>query len=175
MLNRIHDGHLGITKCRERAQSTVWWPGINEDIKRRDSACQHCEERQPSQRREPLTPTQLPDRPFQKVAADICDFKGQQYLILIDYYSRYLEISHLPRITAEVVVGRMKNIFAHMAYQKQSSQITDVSLRLQSSRTLQKPGSVATQQAVRIFHSQTEKRNEQCKRPRRFSRNKIRS
>lgn len=62
---------------------------------------------------EPLTPTQLPDRPFQKVAADICDFKGQQYLILIDYYSRYLEIAHLPRITAEVVVGRMKNIFAH--------------------------------------------------------------
>ncbi|KAK7109817.1 hypothetical protein V1264_013798 [Littorina saxatilis] len=113
MLNRIHEGHLGITKCRERAKSTVWWPGINENIKQRVSACQHCEEKRPSQRSEPLMTTELPDRPFQMVAADLCDFKGQSYLVLIDYYSRYLEIAHLPRETSEVVIGRMKNIFAH--------------------------------------------------------------
>lgn len=76
-------------------------------------SCQFCEERQPTQTKEPLLPTPLPNRPFQQVAADLCDYKGEQYLVLVDYYSRYLEISHLPRATADIMIKKLKNIFAH--------------------------------------------------------------
>jgi transposase InsO family protein len=47
------------------------------------------------------------------VAADICEHKGSHYLVLIDYFSRYLEIAHLPKLTSACVIGKMKNIFAH--------------------------------------------------------------
>ncbi|KAK7093228.1 hypothetical protein V1264_007018 [Littorina saxatilis] len=113
ILDRIHDGHQGINKCRERANQSVWWPRISKDIQDRVAACRHCLEKRPSQPSEPLLPTELPDRPFQKIGVDLLEFQGKHYLVMKDYYSRYIDIAYLSSTTAYAVICKMKNSFAH--------------------------------------------------------------
>jgi hypothetical protein len=54
---RLHEGHQGKVKCRERAHAAVWWPGIGRDIDALVEACSHCMEHKPANRNEPLLPS----------------------------------------------------------------------------------------------------------------------
>ena len=57
ILEKIHEGHLGITKCKERARESVWWPQINQEIKDRLARCQHCIEKKATQRKKTIINT----------------------------------------------------------------------------------------------------------------------
>ena len=57
--------------------------------------------------------TPLPDRPWQIVATDLFQMKGMDYLIVIDYYSRYVEVSAMTKTTkSSEVIRALKSIFA---------------------------------------------------------------
>jgi len=74
LLDHIHDGHQVLTKCRDRASTSVWWPGISSHIKQRVLACQSCQEQRRAQSREPLTSTPLPNRPWKRIGlVDLCE------------------------------------------------------------------------------------------------------
>ncbi|UYV80387.1 K02A2.6-like [Cordylochernes scorpioides] len=111
ILEKLHQGHFGINKCRSRAKESVWWLGISQEIERMVSSCTKClKERKP--KHEPLMPSEFPIRPWQKVGMDLFYLNGRWYLIVCDYYSRYPEISLLQNLTAQEVIGRLKSIFA---------------------------------------------------------------
>ena len=42
MLNHIHEGHLGLNKCKLIAKDTVYWPGLNEQLEKLDLNCELC-------------------------------------------------------------------------------------------------------------------------------------
>jgi transposase InsO family protein len=112
MLEKIHAGHQGITKCRERAKQSVWWPGLSKTLEETVKTCILCAKTS-SQRAEPMIPSILPDRPWQKVGTDLFHHKKNTFVLVVDYYSRYIEIAKLQGITTStVIIERLKSIFA---------------------------------------------------------------
>ena len=61
---------------------------------------------------EPLIPSDLPDRLWQKVAADLFELKGQPYLLVTNYFSPYVEVAKLSHTTLPDVVVHLKFMFA---------------------------------------------------------------
>lgn len=94
ILGKIHAGHQGITKCRERARQSVWWPRMSKELENLVNNCTECC-RDQRQRHQPLIPSPLPELPWQKVATDLFEWKQHTYLLIVDYYSRYIEIARL--------------------------------------------------------------------------------
>jgi len=59
-----------------------------------------------------MIPSKLPERPWQKVATDLFDWKGQEFVLVVDYFSRYCEIGVLRKSTSQEVISHLKAILA---------------------------------------------------------------
>ena len=111
VLREIHEGHQGETKCIRRACEVVWWPGMSRDIRDLVKECIKCEEfrRKP---KEPLITTPLPEKPWWRIAVDLFEKDGENYLVTVDYYSRYISVHELKDSTeAKVIVAELEKLF----------------------------------------------------------------
>lgn len=111
ILGRIHDGHLGIVKCRARARESCWWPGISMDIAEVVNRCHVCV-KQRIERKEPLMPTDFPTRPWQHLAMNLFKLKGKWFMVVVDFYSRYPEVGTLKNLSTKEVIYFLKQIFS---------------------------------------------------------------
>uniref|UniRef100_A0A8C6KCM5 Gypsy retrotransposon integrase-like protein 1 n=1 Tax=Nothobranchius furzeri TaxID=105023 RepID=A0A8C6KCM5_NOTFU len=112
MLERIHTGHVGIERSKQRARAALFWTGMGRDINATVENCFICQERCAANPKEPLIPHQIPERPWQVVASDRFTWRGRDYLVVVDYYSRYFEVERLFSTTAGSVIKKLKAIFA---------------------------------------------------------------
>ena len=103
--------HQGITKYRARARTSVWWPGLSTMIEQMVSKCVTCAKDRPVPT-EPLMASSFPSRPWERLAMDLFELHGKVYLIVIDYYSRWIESKRLDNLSSESVVYVLKEVFA---------------------------------------------------------------
>ena len=61
---------------------------------------------------EPVIPSELPNQPWQKVAADPFKLKGHPYLVVIDCFSCYIEVAKLSSTTSPDVSVHLQSMFA---------------------------------------------------------------
>ncbi|XP_030828454.1 uncharacterized protein K02A2.6-like [Strongylocentrotus purpuratus] len=111
ILERLHQGHLGITKCRARARDSVWWPGLSKSLEDMISSCLTCAIHR-QEVREPLMSSSFPSRPWERLGMDLFELKGKSFLIVVDYYSRWIEVKQLQGQSTMAVISSLKEIFA---------------------------------------------------------------
>ena len=62
---------------------------------------------------EPLITTPLPDRLWKMVATDLFELEGRDYLLVVDYFSRFVEIGVMQKSkTSAEVIRVLKALFA---------------------------------------------------------------
>ena len=59
-----------------------------------------------------MIPSPLPELPWQKVAVDLFELYGKHHLLMINHYSRYIELIVLRSETVDNIINATKSIFA---------------------------------------------------------------
>ena len=87
-LQCLHMGHLGISKCRARAKTTVFWPNIDGDISQLIARCEVCHENHHAPRYdEHSVEAHFPSHMY---GADLCDIDGKVHIVCVDYFSFFI-------------------------------------------------------------------------------------
>ena len=89
VLSTLHSAHQGTSSMLSRAETSVFWPGIVNDIHSIRLTCPQCNRNAPSNPNAPPTPLTNPTYPFQLICADYFHHKGQYYLVVVDRYSNW--------------------------------------------------------------------------------------
>lgn len=71
MLKLVHEGHLGMEKCKSRAREVLYWQGMHRDIVTLVQNCEVCQRHRYQQPKEPMKPHDKPMEPWGKVGMDL--------------------------------------------------------------------------------------------------------
>ena len=75
-------------------------------------SCSVCVAYSKQNQREPMLPHPIPTRPWEKLGVDYFSFAGNEYLLAVDYYSKYPEVVQVESKTAESTIAVLKGVFA---------------------------------------------------------------
>ncbi|XP_026540268.1 uncharacterized protein K02A2.6-like [Notechis scutatus] len=113
VLCMLHEGHPGIVKMKSLARSYVWWPGMDKDIETWVGTCTKCQKSRPTPPPAPILNWETPRGPWSRIHIDFAGpTKGYTFLIIVDAYSNWLEVSVMHSTTTEAVVKQLRKLFA---------------------------------------------------------------
>ena len=109
-----HEGHQGETKTKKLLRAKVWFPRLDQMIEKKVRECRGCQATTSVPHRDPLKPTTLPERAWQKIDMDFWGPlpSGEHLLVMIDKYSRYPEVEIVRSTSADAVVPHIDKVFS---------------------------------------------------------------
>ncbi|XP_025270352.1 uncharacterized protein K02A2.6-like [Camponotus floridanus] len=112
MLTKLHTGHPGINRMIKRAEMTMYWKGINQDIKKYVKSCKSCQKFQNGQIKQIMRYKKVPKLPWAEVGCDIFELNQKYYIVVVDSLSNFIEVVSLSDLKSSTVIEKLKTIFA---------------------------------------------------------------
>ncbi|XP_057711364.1 uncharacterized protein K02A2.6 [Corythoichthys intestinalis] len=120
VLNEIHSGHPGIVKMKMIARQYVWWPNIDMEAEKTCKQCDRCQMEQRMPRPVPLHPWEFPGETWKRLHIDFAGpFMGHMFIIVVDAYSKWLEVFKMAQITSSATIMRLRRLFASFGLPEQ--------------------------------------------------------
>ncbi len=108
----LHASHIGIEACIRRARDSLYWPRMSTELKEYISKSDVCLAYRSSPGKEPLVQHEVVARAWSKVGADLCELNGRTLLVIVDYYSNFIEVARVTSTTTRSIVKDLKAMFA---------------------------------------------------------------
>ena len=112
ILDKLHEGHQGVTRCKELGRQYFFWHNMSAEIEYRVQTCEVCQKYSKMRPREPMLSTQQPEVPFHTVYMDLMDSSNKSYLVVVDKYSKWFELIHISNKTTKSVITALISIFS---------------------------------------------------------------
>ena len=113
ILKELHSSHFGVVRMKAMARSFVWWPKIDSDIEMMVRECEPCNLERPNPARSELHVWPYPGAPWQRIHVDFLEIrKGLQFLLVIDSYSKWVEVMPVTSTSAEQTIAILRSLFA---------------------------------------------------------------
>ena len=112
-LEKAHEGHQGVVKYQRRSRQLFWWFEVSLPIKQFVAECRTCIE-SGAIKDQPSIGINFSDEPWSEAGTDVLTFRGNLYLVVVDYYSRWIEAVSIETQTAKCVIVVLKEIFSRL-------------------------------------------------------------
>ncbi|XP_064463793.1 uncharacterized protein K02A2.6-like [Ornithodoros turicata] len=109
----LHANHPGIAAMKSTARSHFWWPKLDHDIEITVKSCPMCQTW--ARASSPLVDIEFerPHTPWHTLHMDFAGpIDGWSYLIVIDSFSKWLEVKRMRSTTSARIIEQLRNIFA---------------------------------------------------------------
>ena len=111
-LRQIHQGHQRIKACRSKAREFVFWVSINSDIEELVQKCSLCQSQKNSTSSVQKYISEVPLHPWHMLGSDLFYFRRIDFLVVVDYFSKYLIVRKIPNSTSSAVIKELGMIFS---------------------------------------------------------------
>ena len=115
----LHEGHPGIWAMRALARFYVWWPHIDSEIELFLKGCYSCQENRSRAPETLLYSWNSPSEPWARIHIDYAGpFEGTYWLVVVDSYSKWVEIKRSTSITALTTIKILREMFCQLGIPK---------------------------------------------------------
>ncbi|XP_063220109.1 uncharacterized protein K02A2.6-like [Bacillus rossius redtenbacheri] len=112
VLQMLHEGHPGVVRMKMLARSYVWWPGMDNEIDDTVKKCTACQLTRHSIPQKSWVPWPEACRVGERVHVDFAEREGKRLLILVDAYSKWVEVWPMQSTVAEKTIEKLRTAFA---------------------------------------------------------------
>ncbi|XP_037518397.1 uncharacterized protein LOC119395190 [Rhipicephalus sanguineus] len=113
VLDLAHAGHRGVVDMKACARGYFWWPGVDNDIERVVKSCATCCQYQKTPTKAPAPEWKRATTPWHTIHADFAGpVEGRMLLIVVDAYSKWLEVRTMRNIQSPTLIEELRNLFA---------------------------------------------------------------
>ncbi|CAB4020684.1 Transposon Ty3-G Gag-Pol poly [Paramuricea clavata] len=114
LLKDLHAEHFGIVKMKQLARKYLWWPKLNKEIEETVKSCMACQEEAKSPNASQQASWSWPGGPWKRIHIDYAGpYLGKMFLVVVDAYSKYLDIVPMSNATSTTTITALRHIFSN--------------------------------------------------------------